>query len=134
MAFILGLVYIHGGGRVHKNLDRLLFNSSWLSSFLNGSLELLSKATSDHCPSLLKVLLHSHVVPKPFKFETLWTGRKSFQEVVQTSWLAPISSYGMRKFSLNLKRLKGALRAWNRPHFDYVHANVKNAEAALQAQ
>lgn len=68
---------IRGSGRVHKKLDQLLFNSSWISAFSSSSLELLSKATSDHCPLLLKVPFHSQSVPKPFKFQSMWVGRLS---------------------------------------------------------
>lgn len=123
---------IRGSGRVHKKLDRLLFNSSWISAFSSSSLELLSKATSDHCPLLLKVPFHSQSVPKPFKFQSMWIGRHDFQDVVRRSWAAPLSAFGMLRFSLKLKRFQGVLRDWNRLHFGDVHANVKNAEADLR--
>lgn len=122
------------GGRVHKKLDRLLCNTTWLSRFTDGSLELLSKVTSDHCPLLYKLSMHCQSAPKPLKFQHMWFHRPDFMEVVRSSWAAPLPQYGMFLFSLKLKRLKGASRAWNKDCFGNVHYNVQLSESAVKQQ
>lgn len=119
------------GGRVHKKLDRLLCNTTWLSRFTDGSLELLSKVTSDHCPLLYKLSMHCQSAPKPLKFQHMWFHRPDFMEVVRSSWAAPLPQYGMFLFSLKLKRLKGA---WNKDCFGNVHYNVQLSESAVKQQ
>lgn len=119
---------------MHKKLDRLLFNDSWVSGFQSHSLELLSKATSDHCPILYKVDFQLSSTPRSFKFQHMWLRRPDFLELVRSNWILPMTSFGMFRFSQKLKRLKAALRLWNRDHFGNVHTNIKRAEEDLRAR
>lgn len=121
-------------GRVWKKLDRLLFNSEWLQHFPGGSVEVLSRATSDHAPLLYRVQFPQASVPRSFKFQSMWTGRKDFLDVVKDSWEAPVDGFGMLRFSLKLRRLKQVLRVWNRDKFGNVLLKAKEAEMDLKVK
>ncbi|KAL3529470.1 hypothetical protein ACH5RR_008792 [Cinchona calisaya] len=51
-----------------------------------------------------------------------------------TSWLEPISSYGMRALSEKLKRLKSCLHSWNRDTFGNIFDNICRAESKVEEQ
>lgn len=114
-------------GRLWRKLDRLLFNSQWLSVFPSSAVEVLNRATSDHNP-----LLFSYTVdtPKPsvFRFQNMWTTRSDFMAVVRNSWDVPAPGFGMYKFSVKLRRLKVVLKAWNRDVFGNFNRNIREAE------
>lgn len=77
----LGGVYTWTGvrsrGRVWKKLDRLLFNSTWLDRFPNCAVELLNRATSDHCPLLMSCSSQA-LMSKAFRFQNMWLRRPDF--------------------------------------------------------
>lgn len=119
-------------GRVWSKLDRMLFNSSWLHSFPTGSVELLSRLTSDHNP-----LLYSSSCDRPqglrsFRFQNFWTGRPDFLELVQANWALPVSGYGMYRFAVKLRRLKFALRAWNHVKVGNILEKARAAELRVK--
>lgn len=64
---------IRSSGRMWKRLDRALVTSSWLFSFGSTSVDVLARATSDHCPLLLHIGSLSPPAGRPFKFQTFWT-------------------------------------------------------------
>lgn len=114
-----------------RKLDRFLFNGSWLEHFPNCSVELLNRSSSDHSPLLLR---YSQVQdgPKPFRFQNMWLRRPEFQDVVRSSWSSPVDGYGMYRFSVKLRRLKGDFKVWNRTTFGDLFANVRQAEEEVK--
>lgn len=120
-------------GRIWKKLDRMLFNPAWLDVFSGCSVELLHRATLDHNPLLLKAHFPGPSGPRPFRFQQMWLLRPGFKEVVSASWHAPQHGYGMFLFASKLKRLKFALRLWNRTKFGHVISNLREAEDKVKA-
>lgn len=94
---------VRRGGRVWKKLDRLLFNAAWLSSFSGCSVEVLSRATSDHSPLVLKASFKMHSGPRRFRFQNMWIKRPDFLDVVKRSWSESQQGYGMYLFSCKLR-------------------------------
>lgn len=64
-------------------------------------------------------------MPRSFKFQSMWIGRKDFLDVVKSSWEAPVDEFGMLWFYLKLRRLKQALREWNRDKFGNILLKAK---------
>lgn len=95
--------------RVWKKLDRILFNSAWLSDFTCVSV-VVTRATSDHVPLLYRVHFQQPSMPKSSKFQDMWLGRA----VVRSCLEEQSEGYGMLRFSLKLWRLKHVLREWNK--------------------
>lgn len=92
-------------------------------------MEVLNPSTSDHSPFLFTAPLHNSLsVPKSFQFQQMWLGCNDFLEVVGTSWVAIVKGFGMYFFLLKLRRLKAALRDWNKNKFGNVIENVCKAE------
>lgn len=100
---------MHRRDRVWEKLDRLFFNTPWLVQIPDGSVKVLSNATSDHSSLLYKLSLPSQPVTRSSKFQNMRLKRPDFMEVVSRSWLEPIEGYRMLRFSLKLRRLKAAL-------------------------
>ena len=119
-------------GRVWKKLDRMVFNSSWLTAFAGSSVQQLHRATSDHNPLLLKANLSLNSSPRPFRFQKIWLHRKEFKNVVFSSWNQPLQGFGMFKLATKLKRLKGVLRVWNKEKFGNVISNLQEAEKQVK--
>lgn len=125
-------VRVRRRGRVcWKKLDRVLFNSHWLQRFPNSSMELLSRATSDHNPLLYKCL-SPHSSPASFKFQNMWIRHPDFSSFVAANWSLPQAGFGMFRFSCKLRRLKSALRDWNKTVFGNVFDKVRLAEDAVK--
>lgn len=97
-----------------------------------GSVEQMSRGTSDHSPLLFQHSSPPRPVPSSFRFQTMWVSRPDLLEVVKPSWCGPISGYGMLRFSLKLRRLKKDLSHWNKLKFGNVLENIKSAEATLK--
>lgn len=84
---------VQSRGRLWRKLDRILFNSHWLSIASSCSVELLNRSTFDHS-SLLFICAPSISQPKVFRFQNMWLRRNDFPDVVTTNWNAPVSAYG----------------------------------------
>lgn len=68
------------------------------------------------------------------RFQSMWTGRKNFIEVVHQSWIEPVQGFGMFAFMQKLKRLKFTLKACNTDHSGNVFQNAKHAEYEVREQ
>ncbi|CAI9115392.1 OLC1v1016291C1 [Oldenlandia corymbosa var. corymbosa] len=119
---------------VSKNLDRILFSSEWMDVFPKVSIELLSFTTSDHSPLLLQFDAQLESKPRSFRFQKMWLQRGEFKDLVQYNLSQPVWGSGMLAFSLKLRRLKLALKEWNKLHFGDVFQNLKLAEDKHQKQ
>ncbi|KAL3510129.1 hypothetical protein ACH5RR_029530 [Cinchona calisaya] len=62
----------------------------------------------------------------------MWTRHHTFRDTVEQSWSTPLQGVGMRILSENLKRLKIALRKWNKEIFGNVLDYILWAEAKVE--
>ncbi|CAI9094816.1 OLC1v1030616C1 [Oldenlandia corymbosa var. corymbosa] len=115
-------------GWVSKKLDRILFPPEWMDVFPKVSIELLSRTTSDYSLFLLQFDGQLESKPRSFRFQKMWPQRGDFKDLVQYNWLHPVWGSRMLAFSLKLRRLKLALKEWNKLHFGDVFQNLKLAE------
>lgn len=49
----------------------------------------------------------------PFRFKDVWIEDDRFQELVTTTWEAPVQGFAMYQFVTKLKRVKAAQKALN---------------------
>lgn len=70
--------------------------------------------------------------PKPFRVFDCWFKDKSFQKVVRECWTSnQPRGWGGFALKVKLKRLKEALKVWNRDHYGDTLKKVQQIEADL---
>lgn len=109
-------------------IDRGLTNSQWASLYINSSIYHLNRSSSDHAPLLLSIKSPLDQCPKVFKFQHMWTTHENFENIVQTSWNEDTCSFGLRKFSIKLRKLKEVLKKWNKKTFGDIFQAVRDME------
>ena len=108
-------------------------NQAWLTKPWQSAVDVLPRTTSDHNPLLLKIDNVATAVPRPFRFQYFWVRRLSFLSVVKDNWDLHSEFVGPYRFAWKLKRLKLALREWNRLSVGNVFENLRHAEAHIQS-
>lgn len=118
-------------GSCKSRLDRALVNEKWLERWRDTGLRGLPRSISDHCA----IVLHSKNTdwgPKPFRFLNIWTSHPGFKELVHNCWgQGGLEGWGCFVFLEKLKRLKEALRIWNREVFGDVDKKISNLREEL---
>lgn len=93
-------------------LDNFLCTTDWENIFPDCILQSQASQVSDHCPLLLGLTASCHET-KQFHFESFWTERPGFHDVVAESWDQHVpASCAMEQVSIKLKRLTSALQSW----------------------
>ena len=98
-------------------LDRFLFSEGWEEFFPQVRQERGDRVCLDHYPIILDT---SPVIwgPTPFRFENMWLGHPKFKQDCKTWWDSMnISGWEGYRVMEKLKRMKGAIKTWNREVF-----------------
>ncbi|CAI9769656.1 unnamed protein product [Fraxinus pennsylvanica] len=122
-----------GWTRSWAKLDRLLYDSNCLEKFPNLHMRYLARTTSDHAPML--IWLQPNMVrygPTPFKFQQMWTTHESFKECVLKIWEGNSGESGLWRLAGKLKRLRTALRIWNKEVFGWTGEHIQRLEKELE--
>ncbi|KAF5468557.1 hypothetical protein F2P56_012700 [Juglans regia] len=122
-----------GLARSWARLDRALCNSRYLDLFPLVSLTYLARRSSDHSPLLvgLKDRLMRYG-PSVFKFQQMWTSHDDFWRIVSLVWQEGSYGSGLSSLAIKLKRLKIALRCWNKDVFGWTGAHIKRLEERVE--
>jgi hypothetical protein len=106
--------WFQSGGRAMSRIDRILISDEWASKWGWGSLWVLPRDVSDHCPLLLKYL-NRDWGPKPFRFNNFWLENKNLPKVVESYW-SNHHVEGWMGFVVKekLKGLKLVLKDWHK--------------------
>ncbi|KAL0923443.1 hypothetical protein M5K25_007500 [Dendrobium thyrsiflorum] len=127
-----GNAFTWNRGCMWQRLDRILFNSTWVNTLFNTSVEHLSKTYSDHAPLLITFQDSRTYAGSSFRFQNMWFSHEEFLFMVKENWEAPLfpnnDIYGMERLWHKLKRLKYKLVWWNRTVFKNIFANILEAE------
>jgi len=118
-------------GTVWKRLDRFLMNPALRDYFTEIRILVLARTTSDHSPILLCGANSELPCPKQFRFQSMWITHSGFMDVVKNNWSLPAIGGGMRALAFKIKRLKQALRTWNRDTFGNVFDRIRNLESTV---
>lgn len=113
------------GGGCKSRLDRALVNDRWVERWPDTELRGLPRSISDHCALVLSTKCIDWG-PKPFRFINAWIHSPGFKEKVADSWSQEgIQGWGGYVLKEKLKRLKDALKAWNRDQFGPLDKKVE---------
>ncbi|GAU10446.1 hypothetical protein TSUD_420660, partial [Trifolium subterraneum] len=128
----IGVRFTWANGRggsefITQRLDRSIVNQAWLDFWQNIHCCALFKHNSDHHPLLVTqdLLVIKH--PTPFRFYRAWTSHVDCARVVTEVWSQPVQGPPMVCLQDKLKRLRAALKEWNRSVFGNIDHNVKLA-------
>ncbi|GAU46447.1 hypothetical protein TSUD_402140 [Trifolium subterraneum] len=122
------------GGTAHteKRLDKAICNHLWLDMCSSISCSTLIRNKSDHYPLLLDFANSEQRFVSQFKFLKMWSLHGDCKDLINASWNVPLYGSPMFILTKKLKRLKEALKVWNKNSFGNVHDHVKQAETRLQ--
>ncbi|CAJ2642584.1 unnamed protein product [Trifolium pratense] len=117
--------WYHANGRAMSRIDRFLISDEWALRWGNGSVWVLDRDVSDHCPLLLKYS-HDDWGPKPFRFNNFLLENKKFMEMVETFWVN-YRVEGWMGFVLKekLKALKSLIRDWHKQEYGGMEARIE---------
>ncbi|GKB12254.1 putative reverse transcriptase domain-containing protein, partial [Tanacetum coccineum] len=117
-------------GGLLKKLDRVLGNSSFMTSFPSSYAHFLPFMLSDHTPAVFTIPEVRKVKPKPFKFHNYLSSKDAFIPTVSGVWSNKVEGFSMFSLVSKLKMLKRPLRKLN---FDQgnLFENVKRLRSEL---
>ncbi|KAF5474951.1 hypothetical protein F2P56_006803 [Juglans regia] len=122
-----------GMARSWAQLDRSLCNLKFLEAFPSVHNQYLPRRSSDHSPMLLGLSdCLTRYGLSSFKFHFMWTTHEDFWPYVSSSWEVPMYGSGLWKLAGKLKRLKQALRTWNKEVFGWTSRHIKNIEMRVE--
>lgn len=117
--------------RAMSRIDRFLLSDTWMQQWSNLTKWALFKDISYHCPLVLK----KHDVdwgPRPFRVMDCWHDHSNFREFVENTWNSfQIEGWAGFRFKEKLKRLKLALKEWNKSVFEHIDENIDKAREEL---
>ncbi|KAF3432461.1 hypothetical protein FNV43_RR27201 [Rhamnella rubrinervis] len=83
------------------------------------------------CISMLSLSKLGNVGPRPFRFQSMWLLNKDFKSFVQSIWDEEVSGSPFHRVIAKLKKVKHALRGWNRDVFGDIHDKIILAKEKL---
>ncbi|KAF5454407.1 hypothetical protein F2P56_024075 [Juglans regia] len=120
--------------RSWARLDRGLINALGFDHFSDAHLKYLFRSCSDHAPMVLSLTrpLVNYGYPS-FKFQQMWVTHDRFLECVSQAWSGEVvADSAMVILMIKLKRLKVALRNWNKNVFGRTEVRIENLEERIK--
>lgn len=96
------------------------------------SLRHLARLPSDYVPLLLSTRVKSDNKPRPFRFLNVWTDQANFLWVVREAWEVELRGSLLSVLASKLKKVKAALKRWNKKYFGDIFQRVKLTELKLE--
>jgi hypothetical protein len=111
-------------GTTMSRLDCFLLSEGFIAKEGISNQWVGDRDISDHCPIWL-LTSNQNWGPKPFKFNNCWIDHPEFFNFVKSSWES-MEIQGKKAFVIKekLKRLKIALKTWNREVFGILDLNI----------
>ncbi|XP_040990989.1 uncharacterized protein LOC121238224 [Juglans microcarpa x Juglans regia] len=122
-----------GSSRSWARLDRALVNIDFSTNFGSAFMEYLTRKSSDHCSMVVHLSLpRSSYGPSPFRFQNMWCLHESFIMFVEDVWVQLECSHGLLRLAAKLKKLKVALKTWNKNIYGRVDLTIKALEEKME--
>ncbi|XP_040987210.1 uncharacterized protein LOC121235034 [Juglans microcarpa x Juglans regia] len=122
-----------GLARAWAKLDRVLLDPTLISAFPNAICYYLPRTTSDHSPMFIEFLKDPYSYgPSPFRFQQMWIEHPDFMSFVQYVWSEPIVGTGHEKLASKLKKMRVALREWNKRAFGQTNTQIAILEEKVE--
>lgn len=126
-----GLPFTWKGGQMEQRLDRILFNHSWLDTFLVNKVTHGVRRVSDHRPLLLAFNTSVIARRSTFRFQNMWLIHPDCISGIANHWAIPARNVGLKKFWEKLQRLKQHLTWWNKYVFGNLFLKLEKEEAKV---
>ncbi|XP_062118933.1 uncharacterized protein LOC133832634 [Humulus lupulus] len=128
-----------GSAGIYSKIDHVLMNEEWLDMFPRSLAIFRWEVVSDHCSCVVSNIPMEAMGIKLFRYYNFWSGHSEFNQVVLSSWRAPVKVSGLRAIYIRLLRMKHRLKKFNRDcigdvGFGYQSAMVAYQDAQFQAQ
>ncbi len=103
-----------GKSAIKEWLDHAISSLNWCTIFPNASVIYLRATNSDHAPLLIDTNPKDEFLPRPFRFEAMWTRDPRCAGVIKEAWKLQV--FGSPSFVLCRKQGNTAfsLKKWNR--------------------
>jgi exonuclease III len=112
---------------IMERLDRVLANPDWKILFPEASVSHLTRTHSDHCPVLLNLCPNIPcMLPRPFRFESIWFSHVDFPSIVEKAWGTPALN-----LSITFSIFAALVSAWNKSKFGNIFHRKKRILARL---
>ncbi|XP_057251777.1 uncharacterized protein LOC130591853 [Beta vulgaris subsp. vulgaris] len=108
--------------RVFCKLDRVMVNDAWEEAFPSANAHFMPEGYFDHCPMVIQVYPQLQKGKSPFKYYTMWSSARNFQEIVKTCWDTRVEGSLMFRVVSKLKMVKQALKQLNAEGFNELQA------------
>ncbi|XP_026443850.1 uncharacterized protein LOC113344004 [Papaver somniferum] len=123
-----------GNERIVYKHDRAVVNDDWLYKYENWRCKDLPRICSDHSPLFGYAFENPRPARALFRIHKMWLSHPNFMRLVEENWNLPLYGAPPFVFSAKLKRLKEALKVWNRTIFGEVQFRLKQAELKLESE
>jgi hypothetical protein len=121
-----------GAVNIKEKLDRALANTRWCELFPRALVKHFPPFSSDHAPIVLYIDGELTRLPKPFKFEEIWTRDETSDIVIENAWRTLVPWSPLFKVCTKIKETKKNLKKWNKEHFGIFQSRIKEAWNQLE--
>ena len=121
-----------GKGAIKERLDCAISCINWRVAFPKGTVFHLGAVNSDHSPLLIDTNPIDEFVPRPFRFEVMWTRDPHCGGIIKKAWELEI--IGLKCFKLYCKQaiMTSALKKGNRKEFGLCHTKIKELSNKIE--
>ena len=121
-----------GKGSIQERLDRAIASFSWKESFPKAAVSHLGAVNSDHTPILMDSSPEEEFLPRPFRFQAIWTRDPRCGEVIKEAWTPEVSGSPSFKLVRKQSNTTMALQKWNKNVFRLCQSKIKELSGALE--
>ncbi|XP_042972834.1 uncharacterized protein LOC122304641 [Carya illinoinensis] len=122
-----------GNSRSWARLDRSLVDQQFLGAFLDSVMRYLPRTSSDHAPMVISfVKSFEGNGPAPFRFQQMWVDHVDFVRCVREAWDQNDVGGALMKMVAKLKRVRVALKAWNKVVFGWTSGHIQELESRIE--
>ncbi|XP_042950186.1 uncharacterized protein LOC122282294 [Carya illinoinensis] len=122
-----------GNTRSWARLDRSLVDQKFLGAFPDSVMRYLPRTSSDHAPMVISLVKSFEGYgPAPFRFQQMWVDHVDFARCVREVWDQTDDSGALMKLVAKLKRVRVALKAWNKVVFGWTSGHIQELEDRIE--
>ena len=114
------------GATIKERLDIAIANESWCCLFPNANLKHYPITGSDHAPIILCTMGETHIYPKPFRFESMWTRDLSSFAVIKGALIKRFHGSLTYCLSQKIREAEFLLKEWNKDVIGNICYKIKS--------
>ncbi|KAK7855068.1 hypothetical protein CFP56_029759 [Quercus suber] len=114
------------GATIKERFDIAIANESWCCPFPNANLKHYPITGSDHAPIILCTMGETHIYPKPFRFESMWTRDPSSFAVIKGALIKRFHGSLTYCLSQKIREAEFLLKKCNKDVFGNICYKIKS--------